>query len=77
VTGGNRIGFVADSHGTVAEIILSDAVSRAYDIMTADRVPAETAAEMAAACERDGRDPVAFAEHFVKVRRSFRASRGG
>jgi len=75
VSDGTRLGFVADSRGTVAEICLSGPVSEAYDIMVADRVPSETAAEMAVAAERDGRDPVAFAEHFVKVRREFRAAR--
>lgn len=70
--GGKRIGFVADSRGTVAELRLSDAVSAAYDIMVADRVPRGTAAAMAVAAERQGRDPVAFAEHFVRVRKSLR-----
>lgn len=67
-----RFGFVADSRGNVAEILCSDGVSRAHDIMTADRVPAETAAKMAVAAERDGRDPVAFAEHYVKMRKVLR-----
>jgi hypothetical protein len=67
-----RIGFVADSHGTVAEMRLSPEVSRAYDIMTADQVPAETAASMAVAAGRGGKDPVAFAEHFVNLRKMLR-----
>lgn len=71
-----RLGFVADSRGTVAEILLSEAVSRAYDLMAADGVPAEKAASMAAAAERSGRDPVAFAEHFVRVRKGFRSQEG-
>lgn len=67
-----RIGFVADMRGTVAEILLSEQVSTAYDLMTADGVPPQRAADMAAAAERSGKDPVAFAEHFVKVRQGFK-----
>ena len=67
-----HIGFAVDTAGTVYELAFSDAVSRAYDIMTADRVPAQQAADMAVACERDGRDPVAWAEHFIKLRQSLR-----
>lgn len=67
-----RIGFVADSRGNVAEIVLSDAVSDAWDIMTAGGVPSQRAADMAVAAERDGRDPVAFARHFVKMRGTLR-----
>ena len=50
-------------------------VEEAYDLMVADRVPAETAADMAVAAARDGKDPVEFARHFVKVRQQFRCSR--
>lgn len=75
MSGETRLMFAVDSAGTVHELILSGAVSRAYDIMTADRVPPQQAAEMAVGCERDGRDPVAWAEHFVQVRRSLRDSR--
>jgi hypothetical protein len=71
-SGSQRLGFVADSRGTVAEIVLSEAVSRAYDLMAADGVPADKAASMAAAAERSGKDPAAFAEHFVKLRRGLR-----
>lgn len=67
-----RIGFVADTCGTVAEILLSEQVSTAYDLMTADGVPPQRAADMAAAAERSGKDPVAFAEHFVKVRKGLK-----
>ena len=69
-----RLGFVADSRGTIAEILLSEAVSRAYDVMTGAGVSPETAAKMAAGAERGGRDPVAFAEHFVKTARTLRRS---
>lgn len=67
-----RLMFAVDTAGTVYELNLSDAVSRAYDIMTADGVPAQTAADMAVAAERDGRDPVAWAGHFTELRRSLR-----
>lgn len=72
MSGLTRIGFAADSHGTVYELAFSEAVSRAYDIMIADRVPAQQAADMAAGAERAGKDPVAFARHFVKLRESLR-----
>jgi hypothetical protein len=70
-----RLGFAADSSGTVAEILLSNAVSCAYDIMTADRVPPAEAASMAAAAERAGKDPVAFAEKLVRLRKGLRSQR--
>jgi hypothetical protein len=72
----SRIGFAVDSRGLVHELLLSEAVSRAYDIMVADRVPIRTAADMAVAAERDGKDPVAFAEHFVRLRKTLRAREG-
>lgn len=64
--------FAVDTAGTVYELVLSDAVSRAYDILAADGVPPQQAADMAVAAERDGRDPVAWAEHFAELRRSIR-----
>jgi hypothetical protein len=70
VLAANRIGFVADSRGNVAEIVMSDAVSDAWDILTAAGMPSQKAADMAVAAERSGRDPVAFAEHFAKVART-------
>jgi hypothetical protein len=72
-----RLGFAASASGTVTEILLSEAVSHAYDIMTADGVPPRKAADMAAAAERSGRDPVAFAEHFVRLRSSVRPGSPG
>jgi hypothetical protein len=68
-------GFIATGVGVIIPLDFSDAVSAAYDIMAADNVPADTCAKMALAAEESGRDPVAFAEHFVKVRKSFRASK--
>ena len=71
-----RLCFVVNAAGTAAEVTLSEPVSRAYDIMTADGVPPQTAADMAAAAERLGKDPVAAAEHFVRLRKSMRAGHG-
>lgn len=65
-----RLCFTANSAGVIQEVQLSEPVSRAYDIMIANGVPPQTAADLAAAAERGGKDPVAFAEHFVKLRRS-------
>lgn len=67
-----RLMFAVDTAGICYELILSDAVSRAYDVLAADGVPSQTAADMVVAAERGGRDPVAWAEHFVSVRRQFR-----
>lgn len=55
-------------------IVLTPApgVEEAYDIMVADRVPAQKAADMAVAAAKDGRDPVAWAKHFVELRQSLR-----
>lgn len=47
-------------------------VEEAYDLMTADHVPAQQAADMAVAAARSGRDPVAWARHFVELRQAAR-----
>lgn len=47
-------------------------VEEAYDLMVADRVPSQQAADMAVAAAKDGRDPVAWARHFVELRQSLR-----
>ena len=70
-----RLCFVANSAGTVAEVLLNAPVGEAYDIMVADGVPPQGAADMAAAAERAGKDPVAWARHFVKLRGSLRTYR--
>jgi hypothetical protein len=49
-------------------------VEEAYDLMTAGRVPPQTAADMAMAAHRAGKDPVAFARHFVSLRKSARGN---
>jgi hypothetical protein len=48
-------------------------VEDALDVMLADGVPADRAAGLAVAAAQDGRDPIAFARHFVKLRRAVRA----
>ena len=62
--------FVAGREVQVAEA--DPAVELAMDIMMADRVPADKAADLAVAAAKAGKDPIAFAEHFVKVRRRLR-----
>ena len=47
-------------------------VEEAYGLMVADRVPPQRAADMAMAASQSGKDPVAFAQHFVKVRQQLR-----
>jgi hypothetical protein len=47
-------------------------VEEAYDLMVADRVPAQRAADMAMAAHRSGRDPVTWARHFVDLRQAVR-----
>lgn len=64
--------FVAWPDGDIQFAEAPDGVEDAVDIMMADRVPEETAAKMAMACAKDGRDPVAWAEHFVKLRKYYR-----
>lgn len=48
-------------------------VEEAYDLMTADGVPPQEAADMAMAAHRAGKDPVAFARHFAGLRQRMRA----
>ena len=50
-----------------------EGVEEAFDLMVADGVPAQRAADMAVAAAKDGRDPVAWTEHFVKMRKVARA----
>lgn len=49
-------------------------VEEAYDIMAADGVPPQQAADMAVAAAKDGRDPVEWAAHFIKMRQQVRGS---
>ena len=48
------------------------ALMQAWEIMKADRVPEGTIGQLLASCHRSGRDPVAFAKHFVMLRTSVR-----
>lgn len=48
-------------------------VEEAYDLMTADRVPPQEAADMTMAAHRAGKDPVAFARHFIGLRKRMRS----
>lgn len=63
--------FVAGA-GQVQVIQASQAASDAYDLMIADGVPPQQAADLAVGADRDSRDPVAWARHFVSLRRSLR-----
>jgi len=47
-------------------------VEEAYDLMTADGVPPEQAADMATAAHQAGKDPAAFARHFTGLRQGMR-----
>ena len=67
-----HIGFAVNAKGTAVSLDFSDAVSEAFDIMHADGLSHEKAAELAVAAEKSGRDPVAFARHFVEVRQGLR-----
>lgn len=44
----------------------------ACDLMAADGVPPQRAADMALAAHREGKDPAAFARHFVRLRKAMR-----
>jgi len=48
--------------------------NRACDILTAAGVPLETAASYALTALSDGKDPVAWAERFVRLRRAATAT---
>jgi hypothetical protein len=50
----------------------SDGVIAAYDILADDGMTPQQAAEMAVSAERQGKDPVAFARHLVKLRKALR-----
>jgi hypothetical protein len=50
--------------------------SRAYDLLTADGVSDTKASEIIATCQSTSRDPVAFAEHFIKLRHAIARGRG-
>lgn len=64
--------FIVGPDGTVEVCPVSTAVAQAYDRMVEDHLGCAAAASMAVAAERSGQDPVAFAEHFVKLRRAAR-----
>jgi len=63
--------FVTSPRETVC-VEAPPGVEEAYDIMVAGRVPAQQAADMAVAASKSGRDPVAWARHFVEVRQAIR-----
>lgn len=50
----------------------NSALSRGMDLLHADGMPDDRAAELLLACVGDGRDPEAFAQHLLKLRRAFR-----
>jgi hypothetical protein len=56
----------------VALMGVSPAVSAAYDLMVDDGYPPEKAAKLAMDAERSGRDPEAWARHFIKLRKAWR-----
>jgi hypothetical protein len=62
--------FVAGTDTRVVQA--APGVEEAMDIMMADGYPAERAAELCVAAEKSGRDPVAFARHFVSLRQAVR-----
>lgn len=47
-------------------------VEEAYLLMVDDNVPQDDAAVFALGAAKSGRDPVAFARHFVSLRRGLR-----
>ncbi len=63
--------FVAGAEDVVV-LTPAPGVEEAYDLMVADRVPAQQAADMAVAAAKSGRDPVAWAKHFVEMRQLLR-----
>lgn len=67
-----RLMFAVSTAGVCVSCDLSAAVSRAYDILAADGVEPDRAAELAVAAERAGRDPVRVATHLVGVRQALR-----
>lgn len=68
--GAFRIFIAFPDHIAVAEA--APGVEEAYDLMVADGVPAQQAADMAVAAAKSGRDPAAWARHFVRVRQESR-----
>jgi hypothetical protein len=65
--------FVVDGAGTVRDAgAIDDQLVTAVEIMTADRMPLQRAADLAAASRRLGRDPEADARHLVRLREAYR-----
>jgi hypothetical protein len=60
-----------NEHEILARLGIPAEVSAAYDILTDDGIAPEKAAEIATAAWRQGKDPEAFARHFVKLRKAF------
>jgi hypothetical protein len=67
---GFRIFIAGPQETQMAET--SPGVEEAYDLMTADGVPPQQAADMAMAAHQAGKDPVAFARHFTGMRKWMR-----
>ena len=78
-----RAKWKVDSAGLVSErsynerlvaIGYDQAQIAAIDILTDDDVPTERAGELVIAAKRAGKDPEAFARHFVRLRKAYRGN---
>ncbi|RKT49300.1 hypothetical protein [Saccharothrix australiensis] len=71
-TDGTVLVLTPEQHLTLMGV--TRAMADAVDVLLADRVTPEKAVMVAHAAERDGRDPVAAAHHFVMLRRTLRGA---
>ena len=70
-----RIGFAVDSRGIAYPLEMSAQVSQAYDILVADGMTPDRAAELAVGSERAStwRTPQDMARHIVALRKAARS----
>jgi len=51
-------------------VVASDAVNEAYDLLVADGVHPDKAADLAVTADKHGHDPVALARKFIRLRKA-------
>lgn len=67
--------FMASPNGAITAVAIPVDVDAGMDLLLADGMDGEKAAEMMWAANRDGRDALAFAEHLIMLRRAFRGEK--
>ena len=64
--------FIVDPRGSAMAVDIPDDVAAGLDLLHADGMADDKAAELLWAANRSGRDAAGFAAHLVELRKAFR-----